>query len=462
MDIPELTFNETGLYQGLSALYAARGLHNQAIKYNLEGLKIAEEWNHKTAIAGFLGTLGTIYGRIGDYERALDLAKEALSKHDTNHFNYKQMVVWNYNHMSIYYKHLNKHDSAIFYAQKTIEIGKELKQDQFIYAGTGNLIDAYNTSGQYEKTLDIVDTLTLTKERILTNPLANILLEKGRAESSLGQLDRAKASLLEADKYLNEAKSYPEIVECMDLLADIYEQTGNPGTALSLFKASRILSDSLDNAKKVTITRELEAKYENAVKENEITLLKENLAKQRLRQSLLYGGGSVFLIISLIAYRFYRVKLRDNRLLEEKNREIEQKNKNLLELSIYKQGLTHMIAHDMKNPLNIVLGMTEGSANKEKMEEIRQSGQLMLQMVTNMLDIQKFEETKMNLTLASHPLQDLVVKAKYQVELLLMAKSIRFINNTDASILLEVDKDILVSGIGQPLYQRHQIHGHGR
>lgn len=130
--------------------------------------------------------------------------------------------------------------------------------------------------------------------------------------------------------------------------------------------------------------------------------------------------------------------------IEQKALELNRQNQSLGELSSYKQGLTQMIAHDMKNPLNVIISLAGQSNKKEDMQEVVQSGKMMLQMIHNMLDIQKFEEAKMQLSYKHCSVSQLVVRAKYQVELLVMAKSIKFINETDPAIIVKIDQDLIL------------------
>ena len=50
--------------------------------------------------------------------------------------------------------------------------------------------------------------------------------------------------------------------------------------------------------------------------------------------------------------------------------------------------MTGMIVHDLKNPLNALLSLAEKPA-------LVQTGRQMLNMVLNILDVQKFEDAKM-------------------------------------------------------------------
>ena len=175
------------------------------------------------------------------------------------------------------------------------------------------------------------------------------------------------------------------------------------------------------------------------------------------RSSLSYLGYTVLLallvwgIVKLNTRKLLAQKTKLERLVEGRTREVKaqalelvHKNKDLTELSTFKQGLTDMIAHDMKNPLNVVIGLSEGAPDANKMKQVNQSGKLMLQLVTNMLDVQKFDEAEMKLNRAPHTLMDMLVQAKFQVELLAMARSIQLVFDVSKDIHLSCDREIIM------------------
>ncbi|MDW3192693.1 MAG: two-component regulator propeller domain-containing protein [Cytophagales bacterium] len=135
---------------------------------------------------------------------------------------------------------------------------------------------------------------------------------------------------------------------------------------------------------------------------------------------------------------------RQTQRLQENNEELAAKNKELKSLSKFKEGLTHMIVHDMKNPLNAVIGLTEGKPTRDNMSQIRQSGQTILQMITNMLDIQKFEEVDIKVNPEAINLYSLVFEAKQEVKMLLDTRGIILQNTISNDILVYIDKNIIL------------------
>jgi signal transduction histidine kinase len=115
--------------------------------------------------------------------------------------------------------------------------------------------------------------------------------------------------------------------------------------------------------------------------------------------------------------------------------ELKNANEKMQELDNFKEVLTGMIVHDLKNPLNTILGLGER-------QEVVQAGRQMLNMVMNILDVQKFEQAEFRLHLADYSLQNIVKEALGQVKLLIERKSLKVINTISPSLYVKVDIEI--------------------
>ncbi len=116
----------------------------------------------------------------------------------------------------------------------------------------------------------------------------------------------------------------------------------------------------------------------------------------------------------------------------------------LKELDEYKESMTGMIVHDFKNSLNTVINFSEGKPTERRMNSIRQAGQFMLNMVMNILDVQKFEETSPKLSLANYSMSSLVKDAVDQLTYMMEQKSISLELQQDIRFQVRVDHDLFV------------------
>lgn len=123
-------------------------------------------------------------------------------------------------------------------------------------------------------------------------------------------------------------------------------------------------------------------------------------------------------------------------ILEKQTKTLQNANQKLLDLNQFKEGLTNMIVHDLKNPLNTILGLSDR-------QEVLQAARQMLNMVMNILDVQKFEDTKFYLHISSQRLIKLTYLALDQVRLLYERKSLKINNLIPTHISVQADAEMI-------------------
>lgn len=174
-----------------------------------------------------------------------------------------------------------------------------------------------------------------------------------------------------------------------------------------------------------------------------------------LQYIFIAGFFGFFLIFLYFIQKIRTLKLekeniRLNNIVQERTQEIKiQKEeiekqtdhlKKLVEklknLDHYKQDLTSMIIHDLKNPLNYIINFNEHN-------QTAQAGRIMLNMVMNLLDIHKFEETQMVLHQELNNLNNTLHKAVKQIEYLLEEKNITLLNYLNTQIEAKYDSEIM-------------------
>ncbi|HGY57195.1 MAG TPA: hybrid sensor histidine kinase/response regulator [Caldithrix abyssi] len=122
---------------------------------------------------------------------------------------------------------------------------------------------------------------------------------------------------------------------------------------------------------------------------------------------------------SLLRLKFYHDEL------VRKNKELEEKNKQLVRMDQFKEDLSHLIVHDMKNPLFVIqgnlqmmsMGMDESTSTvlKKYVDRIERSSQNLLRMVMNLIDISKIEDGSMELSLELGSFNELVEKCQKKI-----------------------------------------------
>lgn len=125
---------------------------------------------------------------------------------------------------------------------------------------------------------------------------------------------------------------------------------------------------------------------------------------------------------------------------EEINAQAEQlisTNEHLVELSNFKELMTNTVVHDLKNPLNSIINLSQ-------QERVTQSAESMLNLVMNILDIQKYEDQKMVLNIEDVFLHEVVQAAVDKVKLLLDERNIIVFEKYSRDVELRIDKETII------------------
>ncbi len=146
------------------------------------------------------------------------------------------------------------------------------------------------------------------------------------------------------------------------------------------------------------------------------------------RSTLAFGGYgllitmAIWIIVRAYTHRLLKEKERLERIVEERTQEIimqkdeiaiqaeelKANNQKLIELGQFKEDMTSMIAHDLKNPLSVIIRSGE--------KKVANLAKRMLNLVLNMLDVQKFEEANVQLSLVQGSFNEVVNQALEDVQ----------------------------------------------
>lgn len=112
-----------------------------------------------------------------------------------------------------------------------------------------------------------------------------------------------------------------------------------------------------------------------------------------------------------------------------------------LKLENFKEALISMIVHDLKNPLNGIIGLS--SLNEpEYLERIHNVSQQMLYMVENILDVRKYENHSLKIFHQQTDIREVVEEAIGDVNFLITDNNIQIVNTMD-HIITSFDRDII-------------------
>jgi PAS domain S-box-containing protein len=127
--------------------------------------------------------------------------------------------------------------------------------------------------------------------------------------------------------------------------------------------------------------------------------------------------------------------LQQNEELRAQAEQLQTTNERLIEMDNFKQDLTSMIVHDLKTPLSLIMSTSDIKCTKV-------AGTQMLNLVMNILDVQKYEETKMFVNSKSVVAKKVANKAIEQILFLANQKCISIVNSIPDNIGIFADIEI--------------------
>jgi signal transduction histidine kinase len=144
------------------------------------------------------------------------------------------------------------------------------------------------------------------------------------------------------------------------------------------------------------------------------------------------------------------LEIKNLRILEQKDLTEKQSEKlrvayeEIRKLEIFRQQMVQMMIHDLKNPLNVILNLTDTEAIPARPAAlIRQISYEMLDLILNLLEVQKFKEMKMTVENENIHLNSLIKNLTGKLNLLFINASIELKTSIPQTCWINADRHIL-------------------
>ena len=243
------------------------------------------------------------------------------------------------------------------------------------------------------------------------------------------------------------AKTLPHATvraDCASLCVNYYQQKGiEDSVSIFMDIERKALRQAYEN-NLLTISQEYAIKYRSQQKEEKIKAQREANKKQQAFIISLLLGTLLILLITASVIKSNMEKKKANLELAQKNKEISHQSKELEKLSKFRETLSTMIVHDLKTSLSAVINLSrQREISGEKLFDIHRAGKKMLDMVLNILDVHKFQETKVQLHKASVKISDMIHQSIQDLSHQQVEKNIGVHVDHSHDYLLEVDQDLI-------------------
>ncbi|MCF6243102.1 MAG: tetratricopeptide repeat protein, partial [Bacteroidales bacterium] len=345
-------YEETGniesaahIYHVLGAIFVEMEDAESAKKYFHKALQLAKKANYNFVLGETMLGLGSLYSD----EKMIDSAKFYLlsAKKYAEKDVYYSLIADINTALGDLYLDINNMDSALIYYNEVIKLSEKINDNWAIVYGYMGLAKVYNKEQNYGKSLFYLYKVEPIAQKVNANEL---------------------------------------LIDFYDIFSQTLALSGNYREAYHYMKLYNQYSDKFYKEKSAHELTNLKVAYETEKKEQENRRLQaENKFKEQNIKNQRYINISIALLLLLtlfFAISFFRDKKKiqkTHKLLVEKNSEILNQNEEiklkseevskaytkLKELEEYRHGLTNIIIHDLKNPLNIILNMADNKLEKE-------------------------------------------------------------------------------------------------
>ncbi len=341
----------------LAIIYDTRGSYHQALEHYLISLRQLRQVNDEDHLSQLLQNLGYFYSAQGNYRKAIEVTKQAADLTFKNHGELGSSYCWN--NLGYYYTEAAAYDSALFFTFRAYEALKTAKDTvglADVFYNLGNI--AWKADGNATKALDYC-----------LQALDYYVKPPFEAEAYIGckafvgflylQLDNHSL----ADRYLQESLADARKNQYRFLMkniyrwqADLYADMGVWDKAYDTHKRFFQLHDSIFSEHSANRVEQYKAEYELETREAKIELLKNSkiIQEDELERQMLYRNSfmalfALFLLITGVLYKSNTVKNRTNKVLTEQKREIEEKNKAILQQNLLLEEQQKAIASQAQN-----------------------------------------------------------------------------------------------------------------
>ncbi|TVZ27387.1 hypothetical protein JM83_2424 [Gillisia sp. Hel_I_86] len=249
--------------------------------------------------------------------------------------------------------------------------------------------------------------------------LSRLYYFKARTYLLLNNPNQAELEALKSIRISNQHDLGTMIMYSNALLSQVKEAQRKYSQSLDYLKISNKVRDSIFNLNKEALALEANTRYGvDAMRSHLQDLTEENAEQERsLKVNKLTTILSVALItiLSLLTLSLYKnnnLRARANDLLQKKNDELTFAKENAEKASLAKAQFLSTITHELRTPLYAVTGLTHllleespTENQKEHLNSLKFSGEYLLSLINNILDLNKLEAKKVEILDTSFDLE---------------------------------------------------------
>lgn len=426
--------------------------YEKAIILYYQAFDLAEQSQDSILLAKANLCLGMVYDELEDYDESISFFQKAIKI--SRSIKDSSTIAKTYQNIAISYQNKKDLDKALEYNEKANQLAV-LRKD------TTMIIDIINNFGTiayeqkdltksldyYVRALNLYQTINDRKGVAMAyNNIGLVYLDKYEYQKSI---DYFKKSLALA----NELKMHDFISDIYSNLTIYYKQLKDYKKAYYCYDRFNAIYDSLAGEKKHKMIYQIQAKYKLGRNTREIEELKMQNQSQldvidSAKSTQIYLVAITFLVVVLMFATFYLL-FKEKKLASE----LQIKTKELSELNASKDKFFSIIAHDLKNPFNVLVSYTSilktdiDLFTKEQLEQImsdlNEASENGYNLLQNLLLWTRSQTNRIHILKSNFILADVIKDVKSLAELNLIEKEQTLSIDIDPNLVVYADKDMI-------------------
>jgi len=457
-------------YNRIASLYNQINDKNKALEYAFKALNIVNENNIDELKANLYNLIGSLNRDLKNLELAEKYYTLAFKEWEKSK-NISGLGTA-YNNLGIILDEKGDLQKALEYYTKSLEFATQLRDSSGIATAYNNIGFLYARINQFDKALKnyqksyeiSVKTNGVDAAHNTLNNIASTYLKQNNLEKASEALNKALGNIANVVDQAYKQETY-------QLLSNLYEKKGDYKNAFKYKCIELDYADTLYTQQRLSSIAEMQARYETETKEKEIELLKKDVElkelqfqKQRSVQQVLISLTLLLLAIFFGTSLILTIIRKKNKQLADKNSELfeinkklKESEKNLSELNATKDKLFSIIAHDLKNPFNALIGFSDilernfnyltDSEKKEYISVISESAQNLYKLLDNLLQWTRAQTGSINYIPEKFKLEPLIKQEVANLNANAEKKRINVSVNASTAISVYADKNSIATVI---------------
>jgi signal transduction histidine kinase len=324
---------------------------SKALAWFLKGLAIAERLHDARRIADINYKLGLVYNQVSDIRKAVEYTEKSLrfarQTRDTG------MLTVVLNNLGLLYGQSKQYEKAIAILFEARAIVAKVGNNQMLPHLYQNIGSAYRELGVFDKSALYLDSALQIHQRMgYPKAIAGTLYALGelwvKKKDYAKALDYVQGSLKLAAELADTGQLYEDKL----LLQKIYTAQGN-------YKGAALLMDTIFVLMEVAESAEERARVEQAAMAVEVEKAQEAMRMMEAEKEAQTYQRNVWIVISLLTLGLVGVAVGAILQIRKKNKQLQEQKAELAAANEMKDKMFAVISHDLRSPLNSIIGSLE-------------------------------------------------------------------------------------------------------